>query len=159
MVRVVIRVSQFALTKPGAQFQRRSYSKVERGGGLGLWNNNFFQSQPVNLSSHWPDCSSFPENKSTLEEILSLDNNCCVVWLFRCGFYSCSVHGFGFINTNLVFLTQVWSLPSFFWGSSLLRKYQPLPMLSALLIFFIVNSSIQSLSKRCNGKFVKGLQF
>ena len=48
----VIRVSQFALTKPGAQFQRRSYLKVERGGGMGLWNNNFFQSQVQSTRAH-----------------------------------------------------------------------------------------------------------
>ena len=120
------------------------------GGGMGLWNNNFFQSQPVNSSSHWPDCASFPENKSTLEEILSLDKNCCVLWLFRCGVYCCSVHGFGWTNTNLVFLTQVWSLPFF---SEVLYSWESTSPL------FIVNSSMQSLSKGCNWKFVKGLQF
>ena len=122
-------------------------------GGIGLWNNNFFQSQAVNWSSHWPDCFSFPENKSTLEEILSLNKNWCVLCPFRCRVYCYSAHGFGLINTNIVFWTQVRRLPSFFRGSSLMWNISP--SRCSALCWFIVISSIQSLWKRCNSKFIK----
>ena len=126
------------------------------GGGMGLWNNNFFQSQAVISSSHWPDCSSFPENKSTLEEILSLNKNWCVLCPFRCRVFCYSAHGFGLINTNIVFWTQVRRLPSFFRGSSLTWNISP--SRCSALCWFIVISSIQSLWKRCNSKFIKACE-